>query len=120
MTGFFSGVLDNAPTYLSFLAGAFGKFGMDLNSVTDMQKFAYGVSSPVAGDLPSDIYLMAISMAAVFFGSLTYIGNAPNFMVKNIAIQSGVEMPHFIEYIYKYSMPVLIPLFVLIWWLFFT
>ena len=64
--------------------------------------------------------VVAISMAAVFFGSLTYIGNAPNFMVKNIAIQSGVEMPHFIEYIYKYSMPVLIPLFVLIWWLFFT
>ena len=120
MTGVLSGVLDNAPTYLSFLAGASGKFGMDINSIADMQKFAHGVSSPVSGDLPSDIYLMAISMAAVFFGSLTYIGNAPNFMVKNIAIQGGVEMPDFIEYIYKYSMPVLIPLFALIWWIFFT
>ncbi len=119
MTGVLSGVLDNAPTYLSFLAGASGKFGMDINSVSDMQKFAHGVSSPVSGDVSSDIYLMAISMASVFFGSLTYIGNAPNFMVKNIATQGKVEVPGFIEYIFKYSIPVLIPFFVLIWWLFF-
>jgi len=120
MTGALSGVLDNAPTYLSFLAGASGKFGMDINTVSDMQKFAHGVGSSVPGDVTSDIYLMAISVASVFFGSLTYIGNAPNFMVKNIAIQARLEVPEFIEYIYKYSLPVLIPFFALIWLLFFN
>ncbi len=120
MTGALSGVLDNAPTYMSFLAGASGKFGMDINSVSDMQKFAGGVNSTVQGDATSDIYLMAISLASVFFGSLTYIGNAPNFMVKTIAIQANVAVPGFIEYIYKYSIPVLIPFFALLWWLFFT
>ena len=120
MTGALSGVLDNAPTYLSFLAGASGKFGLDINSVPDIQKFASGTGSPVYGDVPSDIYLMAISVASVFFGSLTYIGNAPNFMVKNIATHSKVEVPGFIEYIYKYSLPILIPFFALIWWLFFN
>jgi Na+/H+ antiporter NhaD/arsenite permease-like protein len=120
MTGALSGVLDNAPTYLSFLAGASGKFGMNINSVSDIQKLSGGISSPVHGDVTSDIYLMAISLASVFFGSLTYIGNAPNFMVKNIALQAKVEVPEFIEYIYKYSLPVLMPFFALIWWLFFN
>ena len=120
MTGALSGVLDNAPTYLSFLAGASGKFGMNINSISDMQKFADGVSSTVHGDAASDIYLMAISLASVFFGSLTYIGNAPNFMVKNIAIQAEVKVPGFLEYIYKYSIPVLIPFFVLLWLLLFS
>lgn len=120
LTGALSGVLDNAPTYLSFLSGASGKFGMDINSVSDIQKFAEGVSSKVHGDATSDIYLMAISLASVFFGSLTYIGNAPNFMVRNIASQANVDVPGFLEYIYKYSLPVLIPFFVLLWWLFFT
>lgn len=120
MTGALSGVLDNAPTYLSFLAGASGKFGMNINSISDMQKFADGVSSSVHGDAASDIYLMAISLASVFFGSLTYIGNAPNFMVKNIAIQAEVKVPGFLEYIYKYSIPVLIPFFVLLWLLLFS
>ncbi len=76
MSGALSGVLDNAPTYLNFLAGALGKFGMDINSVADVKKFAGGVSSGFPGDVPSDIYLMAISLAAVFFGAMTYIGNA--------------------------------------------
>ena len=119
LTGSLSGVLDNAPTYLNFLAGASGKFGMDINSPDDIQKFANGLRSTVHGDVTSDIYLMAISLASVFFGSLTYIGNAPNFMVKNIAIQADVEVPGFIEYIYKYSIPFLIPFFTLIWWIFF-
>ncbi len=67
-----------------------------------------------------NIYLQAISIAAVFFGACTYIGNGPNFMVKSIAEQSGVESPNFVEYIVKYTLPVLIPVFILIWLLFFN
>ena len=61
----------------------------------------------------------AISTAAVFFGAATYIGNGPNFMVKSIAEQSGVETPSFAGYIFRYSIPILLPLFILIWFLFF-
>jgi Na+/H+ antiporter NhaD/arsenite permease-like protein len=118
MSGALSGVLDNAPTYLNFLAGALGKFGMDINSVSDVKAFAEGRTSTVPGDVTSDIYLMAISLAAVFFGAMTYIGNAPNFMVKNIALQADVEMPGFFEYIYKYSLPILLPVFALLWYFF--
>jgi Na+/H+ antiporter NhaD/arsenite permease-like protein len=120
MTGALSGVLDNAPTYLNFLAGALGKFGVVMNQVSDIQQFAEGIRSPVPGDVTSDIYLMAISLASVFFGSMTYIGNAPNFMVKNIAVQAKVDVPGFVEYIYKYSLPVLVPVFTLLWYLFFN
>ena len=120
MTGALSGVLDNAPTYLNFLAGALGKFGMNIASPSDVRIFADGVVSPVQGDLSSDIYLVAISVAAVFFGAITYIGNAPNFMVKNIAAQADVDVPDFLEYIYKYSLPILLPFFILLWFLFFN
>ncbi len=120
MTGALSGVLDNAPTYLNFLAGALGKFGMNIASPSDVRIFADGVVSPVQGDLSSDIYLVAISIAAVFFGAITYIGNAPNFMVKNIAAQADVDVPDFLEYIYKYSLPILLPFFILLWFLFFN
>ena len=66
-----------------------------------------------------NIYLKAISIAAVFFGACTYIGNGPNFMVKSIAEQSGVVMPSFVGYILRYTVPVLIPTYALIWFLFF-
>lgn len=66
-----------------------------------------------------NIYIQAISIAAVFFGAMTYIGNGPNFMVKSIAEQSGIECPSFFGYIVKYSLPVLLPIFLVIWWLFF-
>ncbi|MBM4165888.1 MAG: sodium:proton antiporter, partial [Ignavibacteria bacterium] len=65
-----------------------------------------------------NIYIKAISLGAVFFGACTYIGNGPNFMVKSIADQSGVHTPHFLEYVYKYSLPILIPIFALVWLLF--
>lgn len=65
------------------------------------------------------IYLQAISIAAVFFGSMTYIGNGPNFMVKSIADQFGVKMPSFFGYVFRYSIPVLIPIFGLAWLFFF-
>ncbi|MGA7161690.1 MAG: sodium:proton antiporter [Bacteroidota bacterium] len=66
-----------------------------------------------------DVYLKAISLGAVFFGACTYIGNGPNFMVKSIAEQSGVAMPSFFGYIVRYTIPVLLPTFALIWFLFF-
>lgn len=119
-TGALSGVLDNAPTYLNFLAGELGKFGHDINSVADVQQFAAGMASPYANDSNSVIYLMAISVSAVFFGAMTYIGNAPNFMVKNIAEQAGVDLPSFLGYIFKYSVPILLPIFFIVWLLFFN
>lgn len=119
-TGLLSGVLDNAPTYLNFLAGSLGKFGLDSGVSADVVRFAHGMDSTVPGDVSSIVYLMAISIASVFFGALTYIGNAPNFMVKNIAEQAEAEVPSFVEYIYRYSVPVLLPVFACIWFLLFN
>ncbi len=114
-TGLLSGFLDNAPTYLNFLAGATGKFGLDAGNPSHVRLFSEGLPSPVPGDASSTIYLMAISMASVLFGAFTYIGNAPNFMVRNIALQSDAEVPGFLEYLYRYSIPVLIPLLAVLW-----
>jgi Na+/H+ antiporter NhaD/arsenite permease-like protein len=119
-TGFLSGVLDNAPTYLNFLAGAVGKFGLDAGSAADVRQFAQGVPSPFAGDASSQLYLLAISAASVFFGALTYIGNAPNFMVRNIAAQTGADVPDFVEYVVRYSIPVLLPVFGALWFIMFN
>jgi Na+/H+ antiporter NhaD/arsenite permease-like protein len=66
-----------------------------------------------------NIYLKAISLAAVFFGAMTYIGNGPNFMVKSIAEQAGAEMPSFFGYVIRYSLPILLPIFFFTWWVFF-
>ncbi len=67
-----------------------------------------------------DVYIKAISIAAVFFGSMTYIGNAPNFMVKSIAEQSGAKMPSFFGYMTRFSIPILLPIFILVWLLYFN
>jgi Na+/H+ antiporter NhaD/arsenite permease-like protein len=67
-----------------------------------------------------NIYIQSVSIAAVFFGACSYIGNGPNFMVKSIAEQSGVECPSFFGYIAKYTVPVLLPVFFLIWFFFFS
>lgn len=104
-TGALSGVLDNAPTYLNFLSAALGKFGETFPVPHEL--IEYGA--------PGYRYLEAISVAAVFFGAMTYIGNAPNFMVKSIAEQNGVEMPAFAQYAVKYSIPILVPIFVVVW-----
>ena len=62
---------------------------------------------------------MAISIGAVFFGASTYIGNGPNFMVKAIAERQKVPTPGFLGFIFKYTLPCLAPMLVLIWLLFF-
>lgn len=109
VTGALSSFLDNAPTYLTFFNTALGSF------------FA-GVSEPEAvGLLMSEkaIYLKAISSGAVFFGACSYIGNAPNFMVRAIAEEAGTPMPSFFGYILKYSLVFLIPGFIVITWIFY-
>jgi len=107
-SGLLSGVLDNAPTYLTFLAAAFGIHGLNLDHPGDMSLFL----------AQHDHYLVAISLGSVCFGALTYIGNGPNLMVKAICDHAGVHTPHFFDYIRKYSLPVLIPVFILIGLLF--
>lgn len=112
-TGLLSGVLDNAPTYLNFLAAAMASVGADINSISVVGQFA------ADGFPDSSLMLRAISVAAVFFGAMTYIGNGPNFMVKSIAEQLGIKMPSFFGYIIRFSIPILIPLFILVWLVFF-
>ena len=114
-TGVLSGVLDNAPTYVSFLSAAMGKFGSDVNVVSQVTDFALGTTLPA-----ETFYLQAISVASVFWGALTYIGNGPNFMVKAIAESSGVDTPSFVAYMVKYSIPVLVPIYILVWLVFFS
>jgi Na+/H+ antiporter NhaD/arsenite permease-like protein len=104
-TGMFSSVLDNAPTYLTFLSLAKGLLGY--NSVAQI------LANPEAEAL-----LKAISVGAVFMGANTYIGNAPNFMVKSVAEENKVKMPSFGGYM-LYSIGILIPIFILLTFVFF-
>jgi Na+/H+ antiporter NhaD/arsenite permease-like protein len=108
-TGALSSFLDNAPTYLTFLTTALGRFHPGMPEREAIQH--------LMAENPS--YLAAISTGAVFMGANTYIGNAPNFMVKSIAEESGVEMPSFFGYILRYVVPFLLPVFLLVTWVFF-
>jgi Na+/H+ antiporter NhaD/arsenite permease-like protein len=107
-TGVLSAVLDNAPTYLTFLAAALGQEGLDLGKTSDVASFA-------ASHVP---ILVAISLGAVFFGAATYIGNGPNYMVKAIAEHAKVKTPSFFGYILHYTLPVLLPILAVVGWLF--
>lgn len=93
LTGILSAFLDNAPTYLVFFELAGGD--------------AAKLMGPMAGTLA------AISMGAVYMGALTYIGNAPNFMVNAIATENGVKMPSFFGYLFWAAL-ILVPLFILL------
>ena len=97
-TGALSSFLDNTPTYLVFLTTA-GTLG-----------FTSGISTTL-GTLPEKM-LSAISCGAVFMGANTYIGNAPNFMVKSISDENGVNMPSFFGYM-LWSVSILIPVFII-------
>jgi len=92
LTGLLSSFLDNAPTYLVFFNTAGGDATQLMEDVTT---------------------LLAISAGAVFFGANTYIGNAPNFMVRSIAEESGIKMPSFFGYM-VYSFGILVPLFAIV------
>jgi len=71
------------------------------------------------GNVKYNSYLLAISVGAVFFGANTYIGNGPNFMVKSIAEQQKVQAPTFLGYLFKYTVPFMLPMLVAVWWVFF-
>jgi Na+/H+ antiporter NhaD/arsenite permease-like protein len=106
--GLLSSVLDNAPTYLSFLNTELGIFGAGLSDAEALHLLLNEKA----------VYLEAISCGAVFMGALTYIGNAPNFLVKAIAEQNGVAMPKFFAYM-LYAGLILVPGFLLVSFLFF-
>jgi len=108
LTGVLSSFLDNAPTYLAFLSVELGLKGGSLANSEDVLRIA--TLDPV--------HLIAISMGAVFFGAMTYIGNGPNFMVKSIVEQFGARPPGFFSYIYYYALPILLPVLALAGWLF--
>lgn len=104
VTGGLSGFLDNAPTYLTFFNTALGSFYPGM---------------PEAQAVPlltteNAIYLQAISSGAVFFGAFSYIGNAPNFMVRSISEELGTPMPSFFGYIIKYAVVFLLPCLVVV------
>lgn len=159
-SGVLSSVLDNTPTYLSFLQASFGAFvdadivnkvhmlvqthGASLPSITGphaelirntlgaLQKYHADLLNSgkvqtdqievafLLGNASFNRYILAISIGAVFFGANTYIGNGPNFMVKIIADQQKVRTPSFGGLIFKYTLPCMLPMLLLIWFLFFT
>ncbi len=106
-TGILSSFLDNAPTYVVFFETAKTLVHAPGEGVMALGPDAYVQTK----------HLMAISCGAVFMGANTYIGNGPNFMVKAIAEQSGVRMPSFFGYMI-YSGAILIPIFVVITFIF--
>ena len=97
--GLLSAFLDNSPTAVAFHTVA---QGLPHSAYIDL----------VAG-VPEQL-LKAISLGAVFFGAMTYIGNGPNFMVKAIAEQNGIKMPDFFGYIIQFSLVVLLPVYILV------
>jgi len=158
-SGVLSSMLDNAPTYLSFLSAAFGLFiapevvdqvlALVKNHGQDFSNFAgphaeatrhtlealqqYHAAKLAVGNVGTEevevafllgnhqynLYILAISIGAVFFGAATYIGNGPNFMVKAIADHQKVPTPGFLGFLLRYTLPFLTPMLVLLWLLFF-
>jgi Na+/H+ antiporter NhaD/arsenite permease-like protein len=159
-SGALSSVLDNAPTYLSFLSTEFGAFASADTTAALMDYLkAHGTgghvaaSGPYAGQiaeavtflrsqssgakdclnlnseqarmlliLANPLYvtcLKAISIGSVFFGANTYIGNGPNFMVKAIADQQKAHTPTFMGYIWRFTLPFMLPMLLVVWLLFF-
>lgn len=129
------------PEAVAQLQDIIREHGTDLSSTFALQGegirntmgilLRYHYDLVASGNVPQDIimssyllgnhqaYVQAISLGAVFFGACTYIANGPNFMVKSIAEHSGVPCPSFFGYVFRYTLPVLIPIFTLIWVLFF-
>ena len=103
MSGALSSFLDNTPTAVAFHSVASG--------LTPEQMLTFG-DSFMAG-IP-EVLLKAICVGSVYFGAMTYIGNGPNFMVKAIAEENGVKMPSFFGYMLKFSLIVLLPIYILV------
>jgi len=109
--GSLSSVLDNAPTYATFLRLAETTVRKSLpadaptRESTELETVSAMRANPAEAQL-----IIAVSLGAVFFGAMTYIGNGPNFMVKSIAESAGVKVPTFVGYILRYSLPILLPI----------
>jgi Na+/H+ antiporter NhaD/arsenite permease-like protein len=96
--GTLSAFLDSAPAYLAFFSAVAGP------------------ASP--GMIPTKL-LSALSVSTVMFGAVTYIGNGPNLMVKSIADHQKIPSPSFLAYLFKWAVPVMLPLLILLWLIFF-
>jgi Na+/H+ antiporter NhaD/arsenite permease-like protein len=155
-----SSVLDNAPTYKTFLDTRLGSVSPEDLALArqHLSRMAQAQSTEVPADIPEghirgaigavvryhagdvlagtvsdeelrvafllgvpawNTFIIAISVGSVFWGACTYIGNGPNLMVKSIADAAGVQTPGFFAYIVRYTLPILIPLYVLVWVIFF-
>ena len=99
LSGLFSAVLDSAPAYRTFLELAVALNGGSLRMLLER----------------GPDFVRAISLGAVFFGAFTYIGNSPNLMVKAMVEHRRLRVPDFLEYVTRYSLPVLVPVFVVVW-----
>jgi Na+/H+ antiporter NhaD/arsenite permease-like protein len=104
-SGGVSSVLDNAPAYLAFASSLTGVFG----------------GAPQAGNLnllplarSGSAYLAALSVATVFFGAMTYIGNGPNLMIKAVAQRQKIVLPSFLGYVVHWAVPILLPVLVIL------
>jgi Na+/H+ antiporter NhaD/arsenite permease-like protein len=100
-SGGLSSVLDSAPAYLSFASALSGLFG--------------GMAAVLRTGIA---HLAALSIATVFFGAVTYVGNGPNLMIKAIAERQGHRLPSFPGYLFKWAVPILIPLLLIVWMIF--
>ncbi len=107
-TGILSSFLDNTPTAVTF-------YYLEVGLVNSNPEIL--IPGHIVAGIPENI-MAAISTAAVFFGAMTYIGNGPNFMVKAIAESQGIKMPDFFTYMIKFSLIILLPVFILIQLLF--
>ena len=116
-SGALSSVLDNAPTYAGFFQLAQTTATVQLPAAFAAAPAGVaGATSVLLAQRP--LFVIGVSLGAVFFGAMTYIGNGPNFMVKSIAHDAGVHCPTFLGYIFKYSLPILLPILALSGWLF--
>lgn len=134
--GALSSVLDNAPTYMAVLQAKLAENSPGHTVAVPVRK-ARSVSNNAgtnqgAGtanarallrqkltDPDISLAVLAISLGSVFFGGLTWIGNGPNLMIRAIAQQEDIVCPGFVGYIFRYALPVLLPVLILIWLIFF-
>ncbi len=134
--GAMSSVLDNAPTYLAILQARLAQRPDTVATPRPPQikrpgsgRVAADKAHATAGspallrdrlaDPGTALDVMAISLGAVFFGGLTWIGNGPNLMIRAIAQQEGIACPGFIRYVVHYALPILMPLLLVVWLIFF-
>lgn len=118
-TGLLSSFLDNTPTAVAFHSVACGLPESIEAAASGLLTGGDGIVNGInfVAGVP-ELLLKAICVGAVFFGAMTYIGNGPNFMVKAIAEESGIKMPSFFGYMVKFSLVILLPVYILVQLLF--